>query len=139
MGSPALAASGTTPCRCCSPQCGPPPATAAPPPSPTCRPRRSPRPHQHTRQHPRASRPSPGRLSAGRPTCPSTNPGWPAHLPRAVEANVPTLGLTSWHQPPRGPVHPCPRDPWDGGAWQLQAFKAWPLKTAEASDPWRAC
>lgn len=77
MQSPALAASGTTPCRCCSPQCGLRPASAAPPPSLTCRPLRSLRPHQRTRQHPRASRPSPGRLSAGQPTCPSTDPGQP--------------------------------------------------------------
>lgn len=77
MQSPALAASGMTPCRCCSPQCGLRPASAAPPPSLTCRPLRSLRPHQRTRQHPRASRPSPGRLSAGQPTCPSTDPGQP--------------------------------------------------------------
>lgn len=109
MQSPALAASGTTPCRCCSPQCGLRPVIVAPPPSPTCRLHRSPHPHQHTRQHPRASRPSPGRLSAGRPTCPSTDPGQPTCLPKAVGASDPTPGLTSCHQPPRGPVHPCPR------------------------------
>lgn len=109
MQSPALEASGTTPCRCCSPRCGLRPAIAAPPPSPTCRPHHSPHPHHHTRQRPRASRPSLGRLSAGQPTCPSTDLGQPACLPKAVGASVPIPGLSSWHQPPRGPLHPCPR------------------------------
>lgn len=141
MQSPAPAASGATPCRCCSPRCGLPPVTAVPPPpSPTCRPRRSPRPHQHTRQPPRASRPSLGRLSADQPTCPSTDPrpacppaqsfwgqgpqpraDWLATAPQRTSAPLSQAGI-----------------PGDGGGWQLQAFKAWLLKTLEASDTWRA-
>lgn len=73
MQSPVLAASGTTPCRCCSPLCGLQPVTAVPPPSPMFRHHHSPHLHQHIRRHPRASRPSLGRLSAGQPICPSTD------------------------------------------------------------------
>lgn len=121
MQSPALAANGTTPCRCCSPQCGLQPVTAARPPSPTCRPHHSPRPQQHTRQRPRASRPSQGRLSAGRPTCPSTDPGLPAQCPHPR--------ADCWHQPPEDQCTPVPgTDPWGWGGWQLQAFKAWLLE-----------
>lgn len=110
--SPALAASGTTPCRCCSPRCGLQPVIAARPPSPTCRPHHSPPPQQHTRQRPRASRPSQGRLSAAQPICPSTDPGLPF---QAVEAKVPILGLTSGHQPPEDQCTHVPgTDSWDG-------------------------
>lgn len=137
MQSPAPAASGMTPCRCCSPRCGLRPAIAAPPPSPTCRPRRRPHLHQHTRQRPRASRPSLGRLSAGQPTCPSTDPG-PACLPaQSCLGQCPHPRADKLAPAPQRTSAPLSQAGilGNGGSWQLQTFKAWLLKLWRHQTP----
>lgn len=150
MQLPALEASGTTPCRCYSPLCGLQPTTAVPPPSPTCRLHHSPQPHPHTRRHPRASRPSLGRLSEGQPTCPSTDAG-SACLPACPELLGPVPLPHGWLVDTSPQEDQCTLSQGgllgNRGSWQLQAFIAWflklwrqqtPGKPAEDGDFWHS-